>query len=154
MAAVGPDHTVSYHHLGGSVRGLVVIRTFELWTHDDDIRRAVGLPSNDLDPARLELMSTALMAALALGMSLSGTAQPGRTARLDLTGPGGGRSFDLALSPGDLAGVPDVTIEVQALDLCRLASNRLSLEQIDVTVTGDRSLLAPVLVGATAFAMD
>ena len=38
---------------GRSVRGMLVIRTFELWTHDDDIRRAVGLAANELDDARL-----------------------------------------------------------------------------------------------------
>ena len=74
--------------------------------------------------------------------------------RIDVTGLGGGRSFDVALAPGDTAGPPDLTIEATALDLCRLASNRLAVDQIDLRVEGDRSLLEPVLVGATAFALD
>jgi hypothetical protein len=85
---------------------------------------------------------------------LRGTTQVGRTVRLELTGSGGGRSFDVALAPGEVAGVPDLTIELSVLDLCRLASNRLSLHQIDVRTEGDRALLEPVLVGATAFALD
>ena len=96
-AEVGPDHEVTYHHLAGSVRGMLVIRTFELWTHDDDIRRAVGLPLNELDDTRLALMSTALTESLAVGMALTGTTRPGRTVRIDVTGSGGGRSFDVAL---------------------------------------------------------
>jgi hypothetical protein len=131
-----------------------VVRTFELWTHDDDIRRAVGLPPNELDHARLSLMSSSLMGALGAGMALSGTARPGQTAHIELTGVGGGTSFDIALAPGEAASVPDVTIETSALDLCRLASNRLALHRIEVVTTGDRSLLEPVLVGATAFALD
>ena len=56
--------------------------------------------------------------------------------------------------PATIPGPPDLTIEASALDLCRLASNRLAVDQIDVRVDGDRSLLEPVLVGASAFAMD
>jgi uncharacterized protein (TIGR03083 family) len=153
-AEVGPDHEVAYHHLAGSVRGMQVVRTFELWTHSDDIRRAVGLPLSELDDARLAVMSTALIESLAVGMALTATTRPGRTARIDITGSGGGRSFDVALSPGDTPGLPDLTIEASALELCRLASNRLTFDQIDFRVSGDRSLLEPVLVGAGAFAMD
>jgi uncharacterized protein (TIGR03083 family) len=153
-AEIGPDHEIAYHHLAGSVRGMLVVRTFELWTHDDDIRRAVGLASNDLDERRLSLMSTSLVESLALGMALAGTTRPGRTARISLTGPGGGRSFDAPLAPGEDAGLPDIVVETSALDLCRLASNRLPVDRLDVVVDGDRSLLEPLLVGATAFAMD
>ena len=99
-------------------------------------------------------MSTALTESLAIGMALTGTTQPGRTVRIDLSGAGGGRSVDVALSPGAVPGPPDLTIAASALDLCRLASNRLAVDQIDLQVEGDRSLLVPVLVGAGAFAMD
>jgi uncharacterized protein (TIGR03083 family) len=153
-ADAGPDHEVAYHHLAGSVRGMLVVRTFELWTHDDDIRHAAVLPPNELDEPRLSLMSTTLLESLALGMALAGTTRPGRTVRIALTGPGGGMPFDAPLSPGETPGLPDLVIETSALDLCRLASNRLPIDDIDVLVEGDRSLLEPVLVGATAFAMD
>lgn len=153
-AEVGPDHEVAYHHLAGSVRGMLVTRTFELWTHDDDIRRAVGLPANDLDAPRLSLMSTALLNVLPFGLALAGTTRPGRTVRIELTGAGGGTGFDAPLAPGELPGAPDLTIGASALDLCRLAANRLGIDRIDLRVEGDRSLLEPVLVGATAFALD
>jgi hypothetical protein len=132
---------------------MLVVRTFEVWTHDDDIRRAIDRPPNPLDGDRLALMSSDLMNVLNLGMALSRTTQPGRTARFDLMGAGGG-TYDVALSPGEIAGLPDITITTTALDLCRLASNRLSLDLLDLAVDGDRSLLEPILVGATAFAAD
>jgi hypothetical protein len=50
--------------------------------------------------------------------------------------------------------VPDITITTTALDICRLASNRLPVDLIDLAVDGDRSLLEPILVGAGAFACD
>ena len=85
--------------------------------------------------------------------SRSGTTQPGRTARIDLSGPGGA-SYLVALAPGEVAGLPDITITTSTLDLCRLASNRLSSSLLDLEVDGDRALLEPILVGATAFAAD
>jgi uncharacterized protein (TIGR03083 family) len=153
-AELGPDHPVTYHDLEGTVGGMLLIRSFEVWTHDDDIRRAVGLPLNVLDDARLALMSSTLMGVLPYGLVRAGTAQPGRTVRFDLTGSGGGRSYVASLSPDDVAGEPDLVVETTALDLCRLASNRLAIDEIDVRIEGDRSLLRPVLVGAGAFAMD
>jgi uncharacterized protein (TIGR03083 family) len=151
---LGPDHPIAYHDIVGGVQGMLVIRTFELWTHDDDVREAVGLPANVLDDARLSLMSSTLLNVLPYGMARAGTTERGRTVRIDLTGPGGGTSFLSALSPEDEAGEPDLVIRTSALDLCRVASNRLSLEALDAEIEGDRSLLAPVLVGAGAFAMD
>jgi uncharacterized protein (TIGR03083 family) len=150
---LGPDQPLTFHDLPGSLRGLLVIRTFELWTHNDDIRRALGRTLSLLDDDRLTLMSTQLMGSLPHGLALTGTTRPGRTARFNLSGPGAG-SFDVALAPGEVPGPPDVTIWTSTLDLCRLAANRIAVDALDAVVDGDRSLLEPVLVGATAFAMD
>jgi hypothetical protein len=151
--AAGPDHPVVFHHLSGTVRGLLVIRTFELWTHDEDIRRATDRPPNPLDDERLTLMSGELMTLLADGMALTGMARPGRTARIELTGSGAG-TFDVALAPGEVAGAPDIVVRTETVELCRLVANRLLPADLGVEVTGDRSLLEPILVGAGAFALD
>jgi uncharacterized protein (TIGR03083 family) len=153
IGELGPDHHVAYHHLAGGARGLAMMRTFELWTHDEDIRRATGRPLNPLDEPRLALMSSSLLGVLSGGMALSGTMQAGRTARIHVNGAGS-RTYDIALALGETAGAPDITITVDALGLCRLASNRIPIGDLPAVVEGDRSLLEPVLVGATAFAMD
>ena len=152
-AELGADLPVAFHHLSGSIRGLLIVRIFELWTHDEDIRRATGRPPNRLDADRLTLMSSELIQLLPHGMALPDTARPGRTARMHLTGAGGG-TFDVALAPDEIAGLPDVTITTDVLDLCRLAANRVTIEGLAVDVDGDRSLVEPVLVGAGAFALD
>jgi uncharacterized protein (TIGR03083 family) len=152
-AELGPDHALTYHHLAGSLQGLLVVRTFELWTHGNDIREAIGRPADDLDEDRLSLMVGELMRVIPLGLALSGCPQPGRTARLQLTGMGGG-NFDVALDPSTPVGTPDITLTADVIDLCRLAANRLSPDALDVIVDGDRRLLEPVLVGAAAFAAD
>ena len=150
---LGPEHAVTYHHLAGSLRGLLVVRTFELWTHGDDIRQAIGRSLNLLDEDRLSLMVEQLMRVLPLGLALSDISRPGRTARINLTGPGGG-TFDVALAFGEVPGDPDITLTAAVIDLCRLAAGRVAPGELDVLVQGDDELLEPILLGATAFAAD
>src|SRR5262249_19119268 len=106
---VGPDRPVQYHDVPGTVRALMTIRTFEVWTHGDDITSAVGRGLNPLDAPRLALMSGELIAVLPFALAMSGQARPGATARLELTGPGGG-SFLVALAPGEGPGEPAVPL--------------------------------------------
>jgi uncharacterized protein (TIGR03083 family) len=150
---LGPERAMAFHDLAGSLRGMLVVRTFELWTHGDDIRHAVGRPPDLLDEPRLSLMVGELMRMLPMGLALSGCPQTGRTARFVLSGPGGGR-FDVALAPDEVPGHPDVVIRADTIGLCRLAANRIAPDRFDVRVDGDASLLGPVLVGASAFAAD
>ena len=150
---LGPDHEVTYHHLAGSLRGLLVVRTFELWTHGDDIRQAVGRPFNLLDEDRMSLMVEQLMRVLPLGLALSDISRPGCTARINLTGSGGG-TFDVALAFGEVPGDPDITLTAAVIDFCRLAAGRVAPGELEVLVQGDNELLEPILVGATAFAAD
>ncbi len=152
-AELGPDHQVAYHHLVGSLRGLLVVRTFELWTHGDDIRQATGRPLNLLDEDRLSLMVNQLMRVLPLGLALSDTSRPGCTARINLTGSGGGR-FDVPLAFGEVSGEPDITMTASVIDFCRLAAGRLAPDELDIVIEGDGGLLSPILTGATAFAAD
>jgi hypothetical protein len=103
-------------------------------------------------------MSAALLDALPLGMSLTGTTRPGRTARVTLTGlddAGPAPTFLVPLSPGEVPSEePDVALTVSTIELCRLASNRRTIAELELSVEGDRSLVEPVLVGAGAFALD
>jgi len=152
-AELGPDHPVRYHHLAGTVRTLAVSRTFELWTHGDDVRQAVGRPLDLLDEPRLSLMVRELMHALPVGTLLTDQPLPGRTARFDLRGPGGG-TFDVPLAVGEAPGYPDIVICTDTVVMCRLAANRLQVDELDAVIEGDRELLGPVLAAAGAFAAD
>lgn len=148
------EDLVRYHHLAGGVHTLLVSRTFELWAHGDDVRQALGLPLNLLDEARLTLMVSELMGAFSAAMTLAGQSLPGRSARFELEGPGGG-SFDVALSLGEQpADRADIVISTTVIGLCRLAANRMGVEELDVDSSGDTSLLHPVLLATGAFAAD
>jgi len=132
------------------VATMLVVRTFEIWTHTDDIRRAIGRPVDAPDAPSLTLMSNLAVNALPLGLALSGRSVAQRTARIVLTGPGGG-TWDQALAVGEVAGAPDVTLVLDVVDYCRLASRRIAPDEVAVDIEGDAALGRHVLVGAGVF---
>jgi uncharacterized protein (TIGR03083 family) len=134
-----------------SLATLLIVRTFEVWTHSEDIRRAVDLPLEPPDGSRLTLMSNIAVRALPIGLALAGKSHPGRTARVVLTGVGGG-TWSQALNLGDQPGEPDLLLVADVVDFCRLAATRLSVEDLECHIEGDETLAADVLAGAGIFA--
>jgi uncharacterized protein (TIGR03083 family) len=151
LPPAGLEARVSFHGLDVAVRSLALVRTFEVWTHADDVRRAVGCPVADPPPPVLALMTAVAVGALPLGMAMAGRPAGGRTARVVLTGPGGG-TWVQPLGVGEQPGEPDVVVVADAVDFCRLAAKRLDPEDVRHQVTGDADLAADVLVGARVFA--
>jgi uncharacterized protein (TIGR03083 family) len=145
------DDDVRFHGITLRLSSLLVLRTFEIWTHEEDVRRSVGLPLAAPEPARLALMSGLAVRALPLGLLLTAQAGAGRTAKIVLTGAGGG-SWLQPLGLDEAPGEPDVCIVADVVDFCRLAAQRLAADAIDTEVEGDRSLADAVLVGAAVFA--
>ena len=133
---------------------LLVVRAFELWVHDNDIRRAVGRPSSVPDPPVLRLMSD--LAARMLPHAAARTGLPAGDVHLVLTGPGGG-TWDVALGQGEDGpgrGRQDVAIVTDAVGFCLLAANRVSADELDLYVTGDSARAAGVLTAASTLALD
>jgi uncharacterized protein (TIGR03083 family) len=151
--AAGPDAPVQANDIPTDVAGMLVLRTFEVWAHTEDVCRATGRPAPRLDAARLALMSRRLLDVLPLAMAVQGVPRPGHTARLVLTGAGGG-CYDRPLAPDDVVGVPDVELVVDVVDLCRLAARRARPEDVDLAIDGDEELASAVLVAVGAFARD
>jgi uncharacterized protein (TIGR03083 family) len=118
---------------------LLVVRAFELWTHENDVRAVAGLPASVPDVSTLHLMTELVATALPFGAMLTGLQGP-IDLRLVLTGPGGGTW--------------DVAIVTDVVGFCRLAANRLSPADLEVHVTGDRGQAAGVLAAASALALD
>jgi uncharacterized protein (TIGR03083 family) len=142
---------IKFHMLLARVSTALTVRVFEVWTHTEDLCRTLRLQPPPLDAERLHLMTTTAVGAIPLGMAL-GKIEPGQhTARLVLTGPGGG-VWNQPLQLGDEAGEPSVTIIADALDFCRLAAQRITPTDLAAEIGGSMDLAIAVLRGASVFA--
>jgi uncharacterized protein (TIGR03083 family) len=153
------ERVIAFHDIVLTVAGLLTTRTFELWAHGMDIALATGRPLPMLDDARMQLMSSRLMAALPRALSYRGVPSMQRTARFVLTGPAGG-CYDVLLDPTapdeplPTGTEADTIIVTDVVDLCRVAAARLSPDELSRDVTGDVPLAELVLANVAAFARD
>jgi uncharacterized protein (TIGR03083 family) len=128
----------------------LVARSFELWTHADDIRRAAGREPDVPSPAELRTMSSTSVRGLPTLFALAGGGAL-RPTRVVLTGPGGG-TFDLA-STGAVADDDRQLLVVDVVDYCRLVARRLHPDDITGTREGDGAVLTDLLRSAQAIAI-
>jgi uncharacterized protein (TIGR03083 family) len=146
-----PDAELALHGLRLPVSAICVVRTFELWTHENDVRRALDLPASWPDASALTLMTR--LAAHLLPLVAAGAEQLRPVdLRLVLTGPGGG-TWQLAL--GD-AGPPATAVGIvaDAVAFCRLVANRTTPADLKAHVTGDPATATAILRAAAALALD
>ena len=146
-----PCAEVAVHGMRLPLGALLVVRAFELWTHDNDIRRAAGLPASAPDASTLRLMTGLAARLLPHAAARTGLHEP-VSVRLVLTGPGGG-TWAISIS----GAAPDpvaVRIVTDAVGFCRLVANRVTPADLDLHVTGDLGRAAGVLAAASALALD
>ena len=145
------DAEVAVHGLRLPLGALLIVRAFELWTHENDIRRVAGLPASVPDAPTLRLMTDLAARLLPHAASLTGLDEP-TSLRLVLTGPGGG-AWDVMIGEDPPGAVP-IRIVADAAGFCRLAANRVTPAELDVHVTGDPGRAARVLAAPSALALD
>jgi len=144
---------VSFYGVTLPLDDVLVIRAFEMWIHDEDIRRATGRELAAPDPERLARMVGLVSKLLPAGIAGSGNARDGATARVVLTGTDGG-TWDVNLDGSTEERSASTRIVVDAADFCRIVGNREDQDSSGAVVTGDQSVAAGVLVGAAALALD
>lgn len=155
-AEADPQAPVSWYGITLPLDLLLVVRAFEVWVHDGDVRRATGRPPADPDPECLARMTDLAVTLLPAGVGLAGRARPGRAVRLVLTGPGGG-TWDVGLDPAGATGpLPpaDARIVVDGSAFCRVVGNRSDRVGSGGLVTGDGALADDLFAGAAALALD
>ena len=126
---------IKFHMLETRTSTALVVRVFEVWTHIEDLCRALRRDPPGLDAARLHLMTRTAVRAIPLGMLLVGIDSGPHTVRLVLTGSGGG-VWNQPLQLGAEAGESSVTIIADALEFCRLAAQRIRLPTSTSKSTG------------------
>ena len=139
--------------LGGYRRDdTLIIRAFETWTHHDDICRVLGRGEELPAPGVMRSIAELAMQSLPLAMAVQGTPHSDRTARMVLTGPGGGE-WTIACGPGEPSATQvDVVVTASIVDFCRRFADRLAPDEVAVTVEGDADLARELVTVANAFA--
>jgi uncharacterized protein (TIGR03083 family) len=130
---------------------VMVVRSFELWVHEEDVRTACGRPLSGPDDARLFRMTRLVTALLPIGMALADRPPEGRVARLVLTGPGGGTFL---VPPGTDHRRADARIVLDATVFCRVVGARQAVASAGALLSGDEELGSDVLAGAARLALD
>jgi len=156
VAADDMARIVAVHGMRLPLGALLVVRAFELWTHENDVRAAVGLPPSAPDAATLPMMTDLAMRMLPHGVARVDGGHEPVDLHVVLTGAGGG-TWDVALGerPGGTSGeVPEVTIVTDALAFCRLVANRVRPADLHPYVSGAVAYAPRVLAGAAALALD
>ncbi len=150
-AVAHPDRSAIWRGLGLTRDDTLLVRSFEAWIHTDDLRRAAGLPGTRPEVRHLGLMSDLARRILPLALAVAGREHAGLTARLVLTGPGGG-DWLVPLGGEDAANEPDVTITADVVDWCHLVGDRLAPEALPVRIEGDAQLGRELVAAAPALA--
>jgi uncharacterized protein (TIGR03083 family) len=149
-ASGDPGAEVAVHGMRLPLDFLLIARAFELWVHETDIRRAVGLLPAVPDESTLSLMTSSVAGMLPLAAALTGVHEP-TSLHLVLTGPGGG-TWDLSIGSGSDASA--TMIVTDAVGFCQLVGNRAAPDDLELYITGDSGRAARVLAAASALALD
>jgi uncharacterized protein (TIGR03083 family) len=155
LAAVGradSDVVVPFYGVALPLEWMLIVRAFEMWVHDEDIRRATNRPLDAIDPERLARMASLVATLLPVGMARVDRASA-RAARLVLTGPGGG-TWNVNLDGSDDVRAHDALMVVDATQFCRVVGARANLSSSGAIVTGDLDVARDVFAGAAALALD
>jgi uncharacterized protein (TIGR03083 family) len=151
-ASTTVESSANWRGLDLPVDDAIVVRAFETWIHTDDLRRVAGLPGEPPAPHHLALMSDLAGRALSTSLDLVGRAREGKTARLVLTGAGGGEWLVAMDGSGPGHDAPDVTVTADTVDWCLLVGDRIAARDLEHRVEGDAELAADLLAAAPALA--
>ena len=130
---------------------VLINRSFETWIHSDDIRRAVGRSLRPPTSRNLGLMTEFSMQIVPPALRITGHEHPGRTARIVLTGEGGG-DWLVPMHDGDAGATPDVVLTADVVDWCLLVGERIPPAELEHTVEGDATLATDIVSAAPSFA--
>jgi uncharacterized protein (TIGR03083 family) len=140
-----------------TMEGLLRMRAFDAWVHEQDVRRAIGIPGN-LDSEGARIAAEIFASALPRIVGKTAGAPPGSVVRFTIDGE---LPFDQAVAVDDsgrgtLVRGSVVPGEGMAASLhlrmswetfARLGAGRIAPESAPVTVEGDEELAARVLKG-------
>jgi len=160
LAAIGDDPDEMVLGPMGSQRPVgrsTGIRAFDIWAHEQDVRRATGRPERLTGLAAAAALER-IVAALPVVVSKEAQLPASTVVRFDIDGPGpftSGLSLDVVVDAeghgrvvsdsGSHPTTPTVTLEMDFATLAHLSCGRYRASDSDVVVTGDTEQAARVL---------
>jgi uncharacterized protein (TIGR03083 family) len=150
-AVANPDRTAIWRGLGLTRDDTLLVRSFEAWIHSDDLRRAAGVPATPPVPSQLSLMSDLAGRILPLSLAVAGREHDAKTARLVLTGDGGG-DWTIAMGAGEASPSPDVTVTADVIEWCMLVGDRIDPTAMHLLIDGDPELGRDLVASASSLA--
>lgn len=153
ITAIGPDPGQPAFTAWGQPAPLGTLwqhRAFDVWVHEQDIRRAVGAPGNLDSPGAL-VAREMFTSSLPLVVARRAAAPPGSVVRFSVEGP---VAFDHCILAGDdrrgrlapeSAGKVTTMLSMDWESFARLACGRILPDRAAVGMTGDTGLGARVL---------
>lgn len=135
---------------------VVLLRTFDVWTHEQDIRSALGRPGNLDSPAASVFVSTVMLQLPRLIAKGAGL-EPGHVVVIDVTGPTAarqgvrvevdeqGRPRGHAIPVGEALPDGATTISLSTEAFTRRAAGRRSVSDTAYSVDGDDAIARRVL---------
>lgn len=135
-------------------RTVLAMRAFDLWAHEQDIRRAVGRPGN-LDGAAAELSRDWILAAMPRVVAREAAAPAGSTVLFDVSGP---IAFSRVVAvdadrrgalSGEVPEQPTVSLGMDSETFVRLACGRVKPDAVEVKVEGSEPLARRILTAMT-----
>jgi uncharacterized protein (TIGR03083 family) len=158
VSGLSPDQLAGTVEFWGQTMSLarnLYARTFETWTHTDDVRRAVGAPEAPPPPPVMHQLCRAAVAVVPHLLRARGVEPPARLVRFHLDGPGGA-VWDLALPHGVVGPAgdaePDAELSIGTVDLCRGISARVPRGGLPYTSRGDTALAERIIESLPALA--
>ncbi len=143
-----PEQPVTWLGINMTLGQALTQRAFEIWTHADDIRAAVGLPLVPPPAPSLAAMSATALETVPILLAAAGVDAEGRRGQITLTGPGGGTyELDLGLEGRPTPAEPEMVLELDVVDFCRGLADRLPAADTRYGAQGDLDL-AEALVAA------
>jgi uncharacterized protein (TIGR03083 family) len=138
----------------GNIGGLVQQRTFDTWVHEQDIRRAVGMPGG-LDTSGARASATQIAPGLGKIVGKGAGAGVGESVRFVVIEPG--VVFDMIIRVDDdgrakvvdLVDAPTATVTMPFESFMLATCGRAADWRSTVTVTGDADLVGRVLANMT-----
>ena len=146
------DREVELHGVRLPLGAMLTVRAFEIWIHEEDIRRATQRPLMAPGGSSLQLMTGLALSLLPAAMAIAGHGGEVGTARVVLTGPGG-RVWEHSFGATGGSTI-DVRVVADAVSFCRLVANRLDPDSFPADVSGDHALARAMFAGARALALD